>query len=84
LVDPTAGLQDQGEERSPAQLRNPQLDVTGLSGQQPRPGTIAFVGSGVGALVAGGADQLGRFDFDQLLQHHANRLTDQFHGFAGA
>ena len=36
LVDATAGLQDRREERPLAQLRDPQLDVTGLGCDQPR------------------------------------------------
>ena len=38
LVDPAAGLEDRREERALAQLGDPQLDVAGLGGQQPRPG----------------------------------------------
>ena len=35
LVDPSAGLEDDREERPLAQLGDAQLDVSGLSGQQP-------------------------------------------------
>ena len=43
LVDPAARLEDRREERPLAQLRDPQLDVTGLGGQQPRPGPLRSV-----------------------------------------
>ena len=37
----------------------------------------------LGALVAGGADPLGRLGFDQLLHHHPDRLADQIHAVTG-
>ena len=83
LVDPPARLEDRREERALAQLRDAQLDVTGLGRQQPRPGPVAVGDPGVGALVAAGADLLGRFDLDQLLQHHPHRVADQIDTLTG-
>ena len=84
LIDAATGFEDQWEERALAQLRDAQVDVTRLGRQRPRPGAIAFGDPCVGAFVAGGADHVGRFGFDELLQHHADRFADQIHGLAGA
>ena len=84
LVDPAPRLKDDREERSLAQLRDPQLDIAGLGGQQPVSGAVALGGPGIGAFVATGADVLGRLGFDQLLHDHPHRLADQIDPFAGA
>ena len=83
LVDPSARLQDRREEAALAQLRDPQLDITSLGGQQPPPAAVAFGHSAVGAFVAGGADLLGRFDLDQLLHHQPHRIANEINSFAG-
>jgi hypothetical protein len=57
------------EERALPQLRDPQLDVAGLGGDQPRPGPIPVRHAGAGPLIAVGADVLGRLGLDQLLHH---------------
>jgi hypothetical protein len=79
-----ARLEDQREERTPAQLRNAQVDVAGLGRQRPRPGAVALRRARVGTFVTGGADHIARLGFDQLLQHHPNRLADQIHGLTRA
>ena len=52
LVDAPSGFEDRREERALAELGDPQLDVTGLGRQHPRPVTVAFGDPGVGAFVA--------------------------------
>ena len=84
LVDPTPRFEDDREERPLAELRDAELDVTGLSGQQPLPGAVAVGDPGLGALVAAGADALGGFDFDELLHDHPDRLADQVDTVTGA
>jgi hypothetical protein len=84
LVDAPARLEDAREERTFAQLRDGELDVAGLGRQQAWPGAVAFVRAGLGALIRCGADLLGRFDLDQLLQHESNGLADQVHAVTGA
>jgi hypothetical protein len=84
LVDASAGFEDAGEERPLPELRDLQLDVAGLGGQQPVSGAVALGGPGVGPLVAVGADLLGRLGFDQLLHDHPHGLADQVDTVAGA
>src|SRR5690606_41857065 len=83
-VDAPAVLEDRREERPATQLRDAELDVTSLGGQQARPVTVALVHPLLCAFVAGGADHLGGFDLDQLLEHQADRLADQIDALAGA
>jgi hypothetical protein len=75
---------DQREERTLAQLRDSQVDVTGLRGQHPWPRTVALVGAGLGPLVTGGTDELRGFGLDEFLQDRADRLADQIDRLAGA
>ena len=84
MIDAAARLEDRREEAAFAQLGDAQLDVAGLCRQQPRPGPVAVGHPGVGALVTAGADLLGRLQFDQLLQHEPDRVTDEIDTFAGA
>ena len=77
LVDPPARRQDLGKNDPARSFGIASCDVAGLRGEQPRPGTVALSGPRLGALVAAGADHLGRFGLDQLLQHHPHRLPDQ-------
>jgi len=74
-VDASSGLEQGREERARAQLGDAQAHVAGLGGQQPGPAAVALGGTGGGALVAVGTDDLGGFHFDEGLQH-------QLHGFA--
>lgn len=83
LVDTAPGLEDRGEERALPQLRDPQLHIVGLGGQQLRPGAVAFGDTVLGALIPVRADHPGRFELDQLLQHQAHALTDQVHAITG-
>jgi len=66
------------------QLRDLQLDVTGLRSEQARPVPVAFIQACVSALVSAGADRFSRFELDQLLHHQTHRVTDQVHSIAGA
>ena len=84
LVDPAARLEDTGEERALAQLRDRQLDVAGLGRQRPRPRAVAFGAASLGALIPAGADHLRRLQLDHLLQGDLDRLPDQVHAFPGA
>jgi len=83
LVDPAAGFEDHREERAFAELGDPQLQVAGLGGQRSWTGPVAFGDPLIGALIAGGADPLRGFGFDQLLQHELDRLADQVHAITG-
>ncbi len=58
-------------------LGNLQLHVAGLGGQKAPPVPVALGLAGLGALVAPGADHLGRLGLDQFLEHQAHRLADQ-------
>ena len=82
-VDPPAPLQDRREERTAAQLGDRQIDVTGLGRQQPWPAAVALVRTRLAALVHAGADHLGRFDLDELLQHETHGLADQIDTVTG-
>ncbi len=84
LVDPPAGLEDLGEERALAQLRDRQVHVPGLRGEHPCPGAVALGDAGVGPLVPGGADHLRGLELDQVLQRDPDRFTDQVHALPGA
>jgi hypothetical protein len=77
LIDPPARLEQTREERPRPQLGDLQLHVPGLGGQQPRPVPVALRGSRLAALVALGADRLGRFGLDQLPEDQTDRLADQ-------
>ena len=66
-----------GKERPLPQLRDRQLHVPGLVGQQPRPGAVAVGDPAVRPFVPAGADLLNRFGLDQLLHHQPDRITDQ-------
>jgi len=84
LIDPAPRLQDAGEERPLPQLRDRQLHITGLRGQQPRPRPIALGRARLGALIPGGADPFGGLGLDQLLHYQTHRLTDQIKPVTGA
>jgi hypothetical protein len=45
--------------------------------QQTRPRPVVINDAAVGAFVTGGADLLGRFNLDQLLQHQRDGVADQ-------
>ncbi len=75
-VDSAAPLQDRGEEAALAQLRDLQLHIARLRCQQPVTVTVALGGARLGALVAAGADVLGRLRLDQGLQHELDALAD--------
>ena len=85
LVDPPPRRQDAREERpGRAASGTARCDVTGLGGQQPRPGPVAFGHPRLGAFVAAGADRGGRLGLDQLLHHDPDTLADQVDALAGA
>ena len=72
-VDATAGLEQRRVEAAVAQLGDGELDIARLGGQQTIAVAVAMGGTGLGALVAGGADHLGCLQFDQRLQHQLHR-----------
>lgn len=77
LIDPPAGLEQGREERPDPDLRDPQLDVAGRSGQQPGPGPVALVRPGIGSFVRGGADHRGQLGVDQLLHARLEQPAEQ-------
>jgi hypothetical protein len=72
-----------GEERPLAEFGDPQLDVAALGAQQSFPRTIAFGNPILGALIAPGADPLGRLGFDQFLHHDPYRIANKIHAITG-
>lgn len=74
-VDPAAGLEQRGEERTGAELGDAQLHVAGLGGQQAFPGTVAVGGAGLGVLVAPGADRPGGLQVDEGSEHELRPLA---------
>mgnify|MGYP006976737093 CR=1 FL=1 len=84
LIDSATGLEDGREVGTLAELGDPQLDVTGLGGQQLRTAAVVFGDAVLGALVTLGADHARGFELDELLEHGADRLTDHVDAIAGA
>ena len=82
LVDLPTGFQEAREERSAAQLGDAQLDVAGRRGQQAVPATVSLVGTGLGSLVALGADSGGQLGVDQLLESPLEQPSEQVTGAA--
>lgn len=68
LVDPTARVQQRGEERSLPQLRDRKIHLPGRRREDLRPGPVAAGGPLRGAFVTGGADLRGRLRVDEVLQ----------------
>ena len=83
-VDAPARLEHRRQQRALAQLGDPQLDVAGLGGQQPRPVPVALIHTSVAALIAPRADRLGGLGLDQLLEHQAHRAAHQLRAATGA
>jgi hypothetical protein len=77
LVDTPTRFQDRREEAARAQLRDLQLEITGLRRQCAWPVPDAFGHPVIGALVTGGADHLGGLDLDQLLGQEPAELAHQ-------
>jgi hypothetical protein len=73
LVDPPSAFQQRGEERSGAQLRDPQLQIPGRGRQRARAGSVALRGAGLAALVRAGADHRGQLGLDQRLIQRLGR-----------
>jgi hypothetical protein len=82
LIHPTAPIQQGGEERPGAQLRDPQPQITRRRGQDPRSRTVALVGARRGVLPRPGADGGRQFGLDQCLVHRFGRDPDAFIGIA--
>jgi hypothetical protein len=76
-VDPPAPLQQRREEAALAQLRDRQLDVPRRGRDQLRAMPVALRRASLGALMRAGADDRGRFRFDQLLQDPLQRGADR-------
>ena len=83
-VDAPARLEHRRQQRAFAQLGDPQLDVSGLGGQQPRPVPVALIHTSVAALIAPGADRFGGLGLDQLLEHQTHRAAHQLCAATGA
>jgi hypothetical protein len=75
-IDATAALQDAGEEGPRPQLRDLQLDITGLRRQQPRSGAVALVRALRGPLMRLRADHLAQLRVDQGLEHELHTGAD--------
>ena len=84
LVDAAAGLEQLGEERALAQLRDPHSQVPGLRRQRPGPDAVAVRHPIVGAFVAAGANLLGGFGVDQRLERPLGELSDEVGAVADA
>ncbi len=78
-VDPPPTFQQRREERPAAHLRDLQVQVAGLRGQQPLPVAVAPGRARFGVLARRGTDHLGGLGLDQLLQdalaHHPDCLN---------
>jgi len=83
-VDPTAAFQDRWKETPAAQLRDLQLDIASLGGQQSITVAVPPVRPATGTLVVLGADHLRRFRIDQRLQHELDTLADHVDIATGA
>ena len=83
-VDAPARLEHRRQQRALAKLGDPQLDVSGLGGQQPRPVPVALIHTSIAALIAPGADRLGDLGLDQLLEHQTHRAAHQLRAATGA
>ena len=73
-VDPSAPLEDLGEERTGSKLGDRQLDVAGLRRQQPRTMPVAPVLAIARALVGRGADHRRHLGFDERLKDELDAL----------
>jgi hypothetical protein len=76
LIDPPAPLQQAGEERPGPQLGDPQLQIPGRGGQQPRAVPVALSEPVSRPLMRGGADHLGELGLDQGLVDGLGGLAD--------
>ncbi len=87
LVDPTAALEQAGEERPGAQFGDPQLEVARGRGQGPLPRPVALRGALIGAFPGPGTDHRGELSVDQRLVDRLGRGADPvlnatgLHGF---
>jgi len=84
LVDPSAGLQDGGEEASLPKLGDGQLHVPGLGGEHPSTVPVALVAASVGPLIAVRPDLGGELDLDQLLADQSSCFFDEVEAFTGS
>ena len=76
LIDAAAPLEQGGEERPGAQLRDLQIEVSGRGAQRPGSGAVAVGGAVAGAFERGGADECARFRIDQFLIQRFGRDAD--------
>ena len=75
-VDATSPLEHRREKRPAPQLRDRELHITRLRRQQPGSMPVAQIRTRRRPLIRARADHLGRFDFDQRLEHQLHALTD--------
>ena len=76
LVDPPTLLEQGGEERPGAQLRDLQIKVPSRRAQGSWSGAVAIRGAVAGAFKRGGADERARFRIDQFLIQRFGRDPD--------
>ena len=66
-----------GKKLPPLQLRDRQLEITGLRRQDTITVSVTFGHTLIGSFVAAGADRLGGLDLDQLLRQVLGQLAHQ-------
>jgi hypothetical protein len=83
LVDPATPIQQGGEERAGAQLRDPQSQITSGRGHGAGSGAVALVGARRAAFPRLGTDRGRQLGLDQRLTHRLGRDPDTFTGITG-
>ena len=83
LIHPPAAIEQRGEERPGAQLRDPQRQIPRRRGQRPRSGAVALIGARGAALPGLGTDRGRQLGLDQRLIHRLGRDPDAFTGITG-
>ena len=68
LINAAAGFEDRGQETARPQLRDLQMNVAHLGGEQPGPVAVALTKPVLTAFMAIGAEHGGNLQLDQLLQ----------------
>jgi hypothetical protein len=75
-------FEDRGQEAARTEFRDPQVDVTNLSGEQARAVAVAVAKPFLTALMAISAEHGGDFQLDQLLQAMTHQLREELPGSA--
>ncbi len=82
LVEPTARLEDRGQEAAGAQFGDQQVEVPHLGGEGAGPVAISVAEPFLAALMAVSPQNGGYLQLDQLLQAASGQLRDQLAGTA--